>query len=597
MKKILVTGGAGFIGNSMIKNLLNSKFQVNCLDLKEPNIKKNKNFNFFKADIFNEKMIKSSMKGCDIVIHLAAALGVQNTDKNIIDCLDTNVFGTKKVIEMAIKMKVKRFIFSSSSEVYGEQTKFPINENAELKNKSIYATSKIVAEKYLKGYAQEGKIKYNIIRFFNVYGIGQKDNFVISKFIKNIEDNKELLIYGSGKQIRSFCNVQDATDGVLEVIRNGKNNTEYNIGNNQEPISMFNLAKKVVKISGKKLKIKKISFSKSDRTFEREIFKRYPDLEKVKKDTKFKPRINLESGIKQLINEKNLFTKEKLVSKIGIGTLQFGLNYGIANKIGKVSLKEIKKIKKIAQLNKIDLLDTAYAYGDCEKRIGNANFSKFKLVTKLPATKPPKNKLKWVDLSIKNSMKKLKAKSLYCFHIHNSKYLLEKDGEQIYKGLKLAKTKGLIKKIGVSIYTIKELNKILGKFKIDLVLLPFNIFDQRTIKLNTLQKLKKLGVEIHTRSTFLQGLLTMNKKDIPSKFIKYNKYFDNWENISKKLKKSKVEICLQYALSNPYIDKVILGVDSSSQFKELISMSNYINFNPNKIDASKEIDLINPSKW
>jgi aryl-alcohol dehydrogenase-like predicted oxidoreductase len=194
-------------------------------------------------------------------------------------------------------------------------------------------------------------------------------------------------------------------------------------------------------------------------------------------------------------------------------------------------------------------------------------------------------------------MKKLKAKSLYCFHIHNSKYLLEKDGEQIYKGLKLAKTKGLIKKIGVSIYTIKELNKILSKFKIDLVLLPFNIFDQRTIKLNTLQKLKKLGIEIHTRSTFLQGLLTMNKKDIPSKFVKYNKYFDNWENISKKLKKSKVEICLQYALSNPYIDKVILGVDSSSQFKELISMSNYINFNPNKIDASKEIDLINPSKW
>ena len=73
MKKILVTGGAGFIGNSMIKNLLNSKFQVNCLDLKEPNIKKNKNFNFFKADIFNEKMIKSSMKGCDIVIHLASS--------------------------------------------------------------------------------------------------------------------------------------------------------------------------------------------------------------------------------------------------------------------------------------------------------------------------------------------------------------------------------------------------------------------------------------------------------------------------------------------------------------------------------------------
>ena len=230
-------------------------------------------------------------------------------------------------------------------------------------------------------------------------------------------------------------------------------------------------------------------------------------------------------------------------------------------------------------------------------RIGDLNFKEFNLITKLPATKPPNNILKWVSSSIKHSLKKLKVSSLYCLHVHNTKYLLGKNGSKIYRGLLNAKKKGLIQKIGVSIYTVQELNKILEKFKIDLVLLPFNIFDQRTIKYKTLEKLKSLNIEIHARSVFLQGLLTINKKKIPQKFNKYKKYFHNLDNLSKKLKKSKIEICLKYALSNPLIDKVILGVDSSKQFQDLISKSGYIKINTKKLDASKEINLINPSKW
>ncbi len=597
MKKILVTGGAGFIGTSLINNLLKNKYKVNCLDLSEPNIIKNKNFKFFKATIFNEKIVNSAMKECEMVIHLAAALGVENTDKNTLDCLDTNIYGTKKILQLAIKKKVKRFIFSSSSEVYGEQDKFPIREDAELKNKSIYATSKIVAEKYIQGFSKKEKISYNIVRFFNVYGRGQKENFVISKFIKNIKENKDLLVYGNGKQIRSFCNVEDTTNGIIQVIKNGKVNTEYNIGNNNEPISIFNLAKKMVRISGKKLKVKKIPYIKSDRTLSREIFKRYPDIKKIKSDTNFKPLINLETGIKQLLRQGNFNEKNNILSKIGIGTLQMGLNYGIANRRGKVSFSEIKKIKKIAKLNKINLLDTAHVYGDCEERIGKANFNGFDIVTKLPATRPDKNLSKWVEKSIKNAMKKIKTKQFYCLHVHNTKYLLNKNGSKIYKALVSAKNKGLIKKIGVSVYTTEELNRVLKKFKIDLVQLPFNIFDQRTIKLKTLEKLKSMGIEIHTRSTFLQGLLTMKQKDIPSKFNKYKKYFNNWDKLSKKTKRSKVEICLRYALSNPFIDKVILGIDSSSQFKQLISKSGYIKIDASSVDASKEINLINPAKW
>ncbi len=598
MIKILVTGGSGFIGTSVIKSLLLEGYDVNCLDISKPKVDFEKKFKFFKGNIFEDKVVRKAIKGCKIVIHLAASLGVKHTDQNIVDCLDNNILGVKKILIHSIKNKVQKFIFSSSSEVYGDQRSFPIDEDAELKNKSIYATSKIVAEKYIEGFAKNKKIKYNIVRFFNVFGPGQKSNFVIPKFIERINKGKDLQIYGDGNQIRSFCNIVDATKGLIGVIKRGKPNSIYNIGNNNEPISILNLAKKISKLAEKKnIKIKKITYRNSDRTKEREILKRIPNLSKIKNDTGYEPKITLENGIKEILRENKVNKLDKLKNKIGIGTLQWGFKYGIANKKGKLSNKEIIKIKNIAEKNNINFIDTAHAYGNCEERIGNIDFKNFNLITKLPATKPGTNTQKWVDKSITNSLKKLKVESLYCMHVHNTQYLLGQNGTKIFKRLERAKKKGLIKKIGVSIYTVKELNDILKKFKIDLVLLPFNIFDQRTIKLKIFEKLKKLNIEIHARSVFLQGLLTMPLNEIPNKFHKYNKYFLNLDKTSKKIKKSKIEICLQYALSNPYVDKVILGVDSSKQFKYLISKCNFIKLNLKKFDASKEIDLINPSRW
>ena len=128
-------------------------------------------------------------------------------------------------------------------------------------------------------------------------------------------------------------------------------------------------------------------------------------------------------------------------------------------------------------------------------------------------------------------------------------------------------------------------------------MLPFNIFDQRLIKSNILQELKDRNIEIHTRTTFLQGLLLLEGNKIPSKFEKYKKYFDNWNKIQKKIKIPKFEICLKYALSNKYIDKVIVGIDNSKQFNLLIKAAGYLKIQTKSVDASKEIDLINPSKW
>jgi len=303
MKKIGITGGSGFIGHQIISLLLEKKYKVKSCDLAKPKnfLLKNKNFQFKKINLFDEKKLSTFFYDVDCVIHLAAYLGVLNTEKNPLECLDTNILGTKSILNVISKNKIKKFIFSSSSEVYGDQDKFPIKENFEYKIKSNYALSKITSEFYVKSYAKKYNFNYNSVRFFNVYGSGQKTNFVISKFINQVSNSKNLSVYGDGTQVRAFCNVKDAARGLFLTLIKGKKNTVYNIGNNDEPISMYNLAKRVKDLSNSNVKIVKIKFDKSDRLKEREIFKRYPDLKKIKKDTGYMPKISLDNGIIQLL--------------------------------------------------------------------------------------------------------------------------------------------------------------------------------------------------------------------------------------------------------------------------------------------------------
>jgi UDP-glucose 4-epimerase len=303
MKKIGITGGSGFIGHQIISLLLEKKYKVKSCDLAKPKnfLLKNKNFQFKKINLFDEKKLSTFFSDVDCVIHLAAYLGVLNTEKNPLECLDTNILGTKSILNVISKNKIKKFIFSSSSEVYGDQDKFPIKENFEYKIKSNYALSKITSEFYVKSYAKKYNFNYNSVRFFNVYGSGQRTNFVISKFINQVSNSKNLSVYGDGTQVRAFCNVKDAARGLFLTLIKGKKNTVYNIGNNDEPISMYNLAKRVKDLSNSDVKIVKINFDKSDRLKEREIFKRYPDLKKIKKDTGYKPKISLDDGIIQLL--------------------------------------------------------------------------------------------------------------------------------------------------------------------------------------------------------------------------------------------------------------------------------------------------------
>ena len=173
-KKVLVTGGNGFIGSEVCKLLLKKKFSVISFDLikvKTPDLQNN-----FNGSILDPVELSKAIKDCDYVIHLAASLGVANTEKNRLECLHINIQGTINVLEACVKHNVKKVIFASSSEIYGEQKKVPINENAPLNPKSNYAITKLVGEEFMRAYFDTHKLKYNICRFFNVYGPAQKNN-------------------------------------------------------------------------------------------------------------------------------------------------------------------------------------------------------------------------------------------------------------------------------------------------------------------------------------------------------------------------------------------------------------------------------------
>ncbi len=307
MKKmnILIIGSSGLIGSSLVKGLKQRKdINLICYDIS--NLKLNLKSFFIKGSIDDLKNLYKKTQGIkiDVVVHLAAFLGVKNTEIDKLKCLNTNILGTKNVLDFCVKKKIKKIIFSSSSEVYGEGGKNFLKEDSFLKPKSVYGITKVVNEEYIKAYCIKFNLNFNICRFFNIYGPFQRNEFVIPKFINKVKKNQPIEIYGNGKQIRSFCYVDDAAEALIKIIFKKSRDKIYNIGNNKEPISINNLAKLIINLAHKKIKIKKINFLKSDRSAQREIYERKPDISKAIKELEYSPKIKLKDGINKILNEK-----------------------------------------------------------------------------------------------------------------------------------------------------------------------------------------------------------------------------------------------------------------------------------------------------
>ena len=284
--------------------------------------------------------------------------------------------------------------------------------------------------------------------------------------------------------------------------------------------------------------------------------------------------------------------------KLALGTVQFGLPYGIANQSGQVSRSEVKAMLQLAVANGIYTLDTAIAYGDSEKCLGEAGTQDFNVITKLPAL--PDNCADvngWVEQQFNASLSRLGVSEVYGLLLHRSEQLIGSNGVAIYKALQTLKGNGQVKKVGVSIYSPCELEFLIPRYRFDLVQAPFSLVDQRLFSSGWMQRLRDADVEIHTRSVFLQGLLLMNQADIPSKFLRWDNLWRAWHKWLVASHISAVEACLAFPLSFAEIDRVIVGADSVSQLSEIISATKRPTNTQLPNLQSDDEDLISPARW
>jgi aryl-alcohol dehydrogenase-like predicted oxidoreductase len=288
------------------------------------------------------------------------------------------------------------------------------------------------------------------------------------------------------------------------------------------------------------------------------------------------------------------------VSKIALGTVQFGIDYGINSENGQIRPEEVRGILNYAYSQNIDLLDTAPAYGSSEKVLGEANVQNFKVVTKTRHFDNAEISNDDIDLLKKDfscSLVDLRQESFYGVLVHDANDLLKPGSKKLFDQLESLKQAEKIKKIGVSIYDNKQLQSILENFDIDIVQLPFNILDKRLIDSGMLVKLQNRGIEVHARSVFLQGLLLMSNQDRPRKFHRWNALWKTWHEWLNDNQITALEAAIRHAVSMPEISKVLVGVDTKDQLKEIIIASDGILPNIPAELYTNDVNLLNPSNW
>ena len=284
--------------------------------------------------------------------------------------------------------------------------------------------------------------------------------------------------------------------------------------------------------------------------------------------------------------------------KLALGTAQFGLDYGVANSNGKVSLSEARKIFDLAEAIGIQTIDTASAYGDSEEVVGLVSNENQEVVTKLSGVPDQCDDVfHWAQKQLFSSLSKLRRERIHAILLHRPDQLNRKYGDELYRALQQFKSEGYVKKIGISIYDPKELDLLWGSYDFDIVQAPLNIIDRRIIDSGWAERLKKNEIEIHTRSVFLQGLLLMPKLERSEKFSPWQYIFDEWDRWLDQLGLTAYEACLRFAINHDTIDRVIVGVDSAKQLKELasISMTSLESFP--EFRGLRDTRLINPPLW
>lgn len=291
-------------------------------------------------------------------------------------------------------------------------------------------------------------------------------------------------------------------------------------------------------------------------------------------------------------------TNTAKLHRLALGTVQFGLPYGVANTQGQVSLAAAEQMVKFAADSGVDTIDTAIGYGESEQALGKIGVGNFKVVSKLlPLPDSVTDAGEWALRETEASLARLKSDSLHGLLLHRSSDLHGAQGAALYAAMQKLKSEGRVKKVGISIYSPEELDACVDKFEFDLIQAPFNLVDHRLHASGWLQRLKAQGCEVHIRSAFLQGLLLMPRSAIPAKFGKWEGIWNTWHQWLQQEDADAVGACLAYPLSFPQIDRVVVGANDPEQLRQIAAAaSREVEYQLPDLGCNEE-NLINPAKW
>lgn len=288
--------------------------------------------------------------------------------------------------------------------------------------------------------------------------------------------------------------------------------------------------------------------------------------------------------------------------KLGLGTVQFGLDYGVSNSSGQVAPDEVRRILQKASEYGISVLDTAAGYGNAEAVLGQCMpaGAAYSIVTK---TQPLKAAciddagLRQVAANFEASLSRLGLQSVHGLLVHHGGDLLLPGGERLYATLRQWQAEGRVGKIGVSVYDRAEIDALFGRFAFDLVQLPLNVFDQRLLRDGTLTTLHRAGVDIHARSVFLQGVLLLEPSQLPAYLLELKPYLDEFKAIASDRKMSPLAAALGFVKNIPEIAVALVGVISSRQLQECIDACNLAEPTRFSNCAVANESLVDPRCW
>ncbi len=284
--------------------------------------------------------------------------------------------------------------------------------------------------------------------------------------------------------------------------------------------------------------------------------------------------------------------------KLALGTAQFGMPYGVANRSGRIATDEARRIIAAACEAGVDLLDTAIAYGDSQTVLGRIGMSGWKVVSKLPGLPQGCDDVRaWAEGLVRESLQQLGVERLYGLLLHRSSDLLGARGAVLSEALRQLKQAGQVEKIGVSIYAPGDLEALMVHLSPDLVQAPFNVFDRRLYESGWLQRLHDAGTEVHVRSVFLQGVLLMDAHDRPPRFAAWNPLWERWSAWLQDNALPAVDACLGFVSAFPQVQRVVVGVDSLEHFQGLVrAATSRVSQPPADLHCS-DLSLIDPSRW